>query len=67
LCLKHFLKKKDNQLSLMLVSMAGCETLVGLASKFQLKIEKCSSLHECEEEGLMAQASVLGDAKLWLK
>ncbi len=51
----------------MLVSMAGCETLVGLASKFQLKIEKCSSLHECEEEGLMAQASVLGDAKLWLK
>ncbi len=45
----------------MLVSMEGCETFVCLA------VKKGSSLCDCKEKGLIAQASVLGDAKLWLK
>jgi hypothetical protein len=45
----------------MLVSMKGCETLVCLA------VKKGSSLCYCKEKGLIAQASVVGDVKLWLK
>jgi hypothetical protein len=57
----HLSTKKDNQPSLILVSMEGCETLACLT------IKKGSSLCRCKEKGLMTQASVLSDAKLWLK